>query len=154
MSTIDAKLERRRENARKRYHADKDRHRAHQDKYRAKNPAAHNARSLKSKNSNLIRTMLSSANFRANTKGMEFSVSEADFPDGIPEVCPVLGIPIYKVGGRLSDNSPTIDRVDNSKGYISGNVVIISYRANALKKDASLAELEAVVAYVKRTLIP
>jgi hypothetical protein len=37
--------------------------------------------------------------------------------------------------------SPTLDRIDNSKGYIVGNVWVISMRANRLKSDATVDEL-------------
>ncbi len=51
--------------------------------------------------------------------------------------------------GKPKANSPTIDRVDNTKGYIPGNVAVISYRANCLKRDSSLDELIKLVDYVK-----
>lgn len=75
------------------------------------------------------------------------NLTEEDFI--VPDRCPVLGIPIV-IGGNRWYDSPSVDRVDNTKGYVKGNVQIISGRANTLKKDATLAELEALVAYVKR----
>ena len=44
--------------------------------------------------------------------------------------------------GVQSFNSPSIDRIDSNKGYIKGNVRIISLRANMMKNDANLQELE------------
>jgi hypothetical protein len=43
--------------------------------------------------------------------------------------------------GTCSANSPSIDRIDDKKGYVRGNVVIVSHRANAIKRDATEQEL-------------
>lgn len=75
----------------------------------------------------------------------------------IPEFCPVLGIKLDtpKMGKKRPDGKPSIDRVDNSKGYVKGNVIVVSWRANRLKCDASIGELEAIVAYMKQhTTVP
>lgn len=58
----------------------------------------------------------------------------------IPKFCPVLGIEMI-VGHTIKDYSPSIDRINPKGGYTMNNIVIISYRANRLKKDATLEEL-------------
>jgi len=50
---------------------------------------------------------------------------------------------------RIQDAAPSIDRVDNSKGYVPGNVRIISWRANRLKNDATVEEMELIIKYMK-----
>lgn len=60
----------------------------------------------------------------------------------------MLGIPIVIGGGPRQAGLPTLDRIDNSKGYVKGNVRVVSYRANTLKGDASLAEMQAVLKYM------
>lgn len=60
----------------------------------------------------------------------------------VPLVCPVLGIPIEQDLTARTDNSPSIDRIDSSKGYIPGNVIVVSWRANRLKQDASVLEIK------------
>jgi len=47
------------------------------------------------------------------------------------------------------DHSPSLDRIDNSKGYTKDNVMVISFRANNIKKDANLQELKALVRYLE-----
>ena len=79
--------------------------------------------------------------------GYEFNLSVDDIQ--IPEICPVLGIPVFVVDGVMGDNSPSLDRLDPSKGYVKGNVNVISWRANNLKKDASTDELKLIIAYME-----
>jgi len=42
-----------------------------------------------------------------------------------------------KLNGKISDNTPSLDRIDSSKGYIKGNVKVISYLANRVKTNAT-----------------
>ena len=73
-----------------------------------------------------------------------------------PDHCPCCGTKLdYSFSGngkRAIINGPSLDRVDTTKGYILGNVEIICWRCNALKRDAILPELEAIVAYMKARL--
>lgn len=97
---------------------------------------------------NYFDKMLRAARIRAKAKGIPFTISKKDL--SCPSHCPVLGIKLEIGGGRDQvDNSPSIDRFDNSKGYTPDNIRIISYRANRLKSDAELQELKAVVAYME-----
>lgn len=75
-----------------------------------------------------------SARARANTKGREFNIEVSDVV--IPKVCPVLGIPM---------KSPSIDRIDSAKGYVKGNIRVISNRANTLKNNATVEELRLIL---------
>jgi regulatory protein YycI of two-component signal transduction system YycFG len=63
--------------------------------------------------------------------------------------CPVFGI-TFEWGGNQS-NSPSIDRIDNDKGYTKNNCQVISARANSIKSNATIEELESVVNYLKAT---
>lgn len=97
---------------------------------------------------NPINMMIMAAKRRAKSKNMEFNLSPQDFT--LPEKCPVLGIPLHVSDtGNACDNSPTLDRIDNSKGYIKDNVVIVSFRANTIKNVASVEELEKVCNFYK-----
>jgi len=71
----------------------------------------------------------------------------------IPSTCPILGIPIeWKQGnGKASiANSPSLDRLDSTKGYTPDNVRVISYRANVIKNDGTAAEHRAIAAWMER----
>lgn len=84
---------------------------------------------------------------RARKKGIEFTLTEADIV--IPDICPVLGIPLVKGIGQPHMASPSMDRIDNSKGYTKDNTEVISMRANLLKADATIDEIERILAYMK-----
>ena len=92
---------------------------------------------------------------RAKKAGLAFNITVDDLH--IPEVCPVLGIPLaFSIGeGRKAQaafSSPSVDRVDNSQGYVKGNVRVISNRANLLKGSASLDEIARIHAYMRGDL--
>ena len=82
--------------------------------------------------------MLSRAKARAKRYGREFDLIPEDIT--VPSICPLLNIPI-SWDSHVLDNRPSLDRLDNSKGYIKGNAVVISHRANRLKNVADWKEL-------------
>ena len=70
----------------------------------------------------------------------------------IPDICPMLGIKLFTGNGVLGDNSPTLDRIDSTLGYTKDNIQVISYRANRIKNDATVEELEKIVEYMKKVV--
>lgn len=86
---------------------------------------------------------------RAKKKGLEFSITLEDIV--IPEYCPALGIKIESHSAR-SFNSPSIDRVDNTKGYVKGNVVVISHRANTWKSSMTVDDMRKLVKFMESYL--
>lgn len=56
---------------------------------------------------------------RCKRTGLPFNLTLEDLR--IPEICPVLGIEMF-YSGQKTDNTPEIDRIVPSKGYVSGNV--------------------------------
>lgn len=76
---------------------------------------------------------------RAKRKGMDFTIEVCDVGD-VPTDCPLLGIPIDSYHEEQKYH-PSIDRIDSTKGYVKGNVMIISHRANMLKNNATSEEL-------------
>lgn len=86
---------------------------------------------------------------RARASGIEWKLDVDDLLP-VPTRCPLLGIEL-RVGRRgFHPSSPAIDRIDNRQGYVRGNVWIISNRANLIKRDASLQELEMIAAGLRR----
>lgn len=105
---------------------------------------------VKRHKSNPERHMLQQAKRRAIRNNLEFSITLEDVI--IPSMCPVLGINLFVAGGIWTDNSPTLDRIDNNKGYIKGNVIVVSWRANRLKGDATIPELIRIAEFYRRFL--
>ena len=62
----------------------------------------------------------------------------------MPERCPVFDIQLVWNSVKRSHNSPSLDRIEATKGYVPGNVWVISWRANDIKNDATPAELRRV----------
>ncbi len=83
--------------------------------------------------------MFNNSKQRAKSVGLEHTICIDDIV--IPEKCPVLGIKLETGDRKSHDNAPSIDRIDNTKGYIKENIMIVSNRANILKKDATIDEL-------------
>lgn len=84
--------------------------------------------------------LLSGAKKRAKRSGLPCSLTVHDMPS-IPQRCPVLGIPIVSSPRRMSDSSPSLDRIKPALGYVRGNVRVVSWRANRLRCDGTAAEL-------------
>jgi len=85
----------------------------------------------------------------AKRRGIEFNMNFTDIE--LPTHCPLLGIPLrYRDVKGFNDNDrATVDRIDNTKGYIKGNTWVISRLANSMKNEATLEQLETFVENVK-----
>ena len=88
---------------------------------------------------NIEQTIWRRAKQRAKKCNLEFNIDPKDII--IPEYCPILEIPIECGTKDDYEYSPSLDRIDNSKGYVKGNVWIISKKANSMKNSATPEEL-------------
>lgn len=114
------------------------------------NRAAHYANRLQWRIANTSKIMYHDARKRAKRKGLRFNLLPEDC--AIPKRCPVLGIPLRYGTGFRHANSPSLDRIDNKKGYVRGNVIVISWRANSLKSNGTLPEFKKLVTWLKRVI--
>lgn len=89
--------------------------------------------------------LLRSVKQRAKRLGIRFTLRREDVV--IPALCPVLGIPLMR--GQSRWNWPSVDRDNPARGYVPGNVTVMSYRANMLKNNASVSELRAVLRWLE-----
>lgn len=92
--------------------------------------------------------LLWAAKKRAKSKGIAFDLRAEDIV--IPDRCPLLGVPLQRAANFRGSSSPSLDRIRSDHGYVRGNVWVISYRANAIKNDATLAELRMIVDGLER----
>ena len=99
---------------------------------------------------NYIKTIFWCRRSIAKSERVEFTIKFEDLV--VPLVCPVLGITLDlsgapRAGGVAADNSPSIDRINPERGYVAGNVAIISWLANRLKSNGSADQHEAIAKY-------
>ena len=83
--------------------------------------------------------LLNYARRNARRRGEECTLELKDIV--IPEYCPVLGIKLEPGSHSHQDCSPSVDRIDSTKGYTKDNVWIISARANRIKNNATIEEI-------------
>lgn len=88
------------------------------------------------------------AKSRCKESGREFTIKVKDIV--IPDVCPILGMQINVNSGKSGaySNSPSLDRIDNSRGYTPDNIQVISQKANAMKHCATNSELHKFAKWV------
>lgn len=107
-----------------------------------------------------LRYILYRTKGNAKKRGIDFSLKISDLP-AIPEFCPIfpwirLEYQVDTVGKSKgapgqSYGALSLDRIDNSKGYIPGNIQFISWRANWLKSNAETRELIALGECAKKS---
>lgn len=125
---------------------------AHGQRHRDANKSEiiENRRTYRSENAENY--LLYRSRHRAKVAGIPHDIDLSDIV--VPARCPVLGIPLmwnHGIGRRgFHPNSPSLDKIKPASGYVKGNVRVISARANLLKNDASVAELEAVLHDLKQ----
>jgi uncharacterized protein YaiL (DUF2058 family) len=107
---------------------------------------------------NRIQHILTGAKRRAKANGIEFDLGLYVKLKATPaEQCACCAATLeYKFKmhdgrGFVLNRSPSLDRFDNTKGYTVENVRVICLRCNILKRDATVEELEAIVAYMRRS---
>lgn len=100
----------------------------------------------------LCSNMLTNARKRAQSKGRAFDLTLEDLQRLVVSHCPVLGTELiwkYGHGLGLGAHSPSLDRIDNSRGYTKDNVAIISHKANGMKNSCTVEELKAILDYIQ-----
>jgi hypothetical protein len=85
-----------------------------------------------------------SAKKRALQKGLEFNIELRDIH--IPKKCPILKVPLI----CSTRYSPSIDRIYPDKGYVKGNIAVISVLANSMKANATPKELLIFARNIKK----
>lgn len=99
------------------------------------------------RSNNRMKDALAAIKCRCKKHNIPFDLEEEDLE--VPDYCPVFNwIKLSWGDGR--ESIPSVDRIIPDKGYIKGNVQVISMRANRIKSDASVEELIALSEYAKK----
>lgn len=116
------------------------------------NKDSKSARIARWREKNVRRVLFTHRRQQARLHGTPF---EIEFEDIVwPDLCPVFGFPLrYTLRGKMGGgfDSPSIDQIKPGAGYVKGNVAVISWRANRLKGDGSLEELESLCKWLRST---
>ena len=94
---------------------------------------------------------------RAKTQKVPFDLTVEDIRDLLKNagnICPVLGVKmtISELGSGDTNYSPSFDRIYPKKGYVKGNIVIVSNKANRIKTDATVDEIRKVADFYEKLL--
>jgi archaellum component FlaC len=123
---------------------------AYYQKYYIKNKDKFKERVYKWREDNHEKSILARARQRAKRKEFEFNLEVEDIV--IPLRCPILDIEIIRNKKEdLKDNSPSLDRIDNAKGYVKGNIMVVSNKANTMKSNASPEQLIKFAQWILKT---
>ncbi len=86
---------------------------------------------------------------RAKRYKIPFSITPADIV--VPTHCPILNVPLCLEYRPRDPYRPSVDRIDNTRGYEPGNVAVISMRANTIKRDLTIELAERLLTYMRGT---
>jgi len=103
---------------------------------------------------NAERVMLERARKRAKKNKCDIDIDKNYIKSiwPIDNKCPILGEK-FRLGKYIGDDySPTLDRIDNGKGYVRGNVAIVSRKANSVKNKATQEDMELILKNWKEQL--
>ena len=93
-----------------------------------------------SNNKTTVRSRLQKyAYSRVYDKGLEFNLNSEDII--LPINCPLLNVPLDYGVSESNDFSPSIDRIDPTKGYVKDNIQVLSFLANRMKNSATPDQL-------------
>ena len=76
---------------------------------------------------------------RAKEKNIPFNIDVSDII--IPKKCPVFGFDLV-IGTKDKQKSPSLDRIIPEKGYVKGNIIVVSLKANTMKSNATIEEIK------------
>ena len=99
-----------------------------------------------------LQMLLNASKQRSKKKSRENNLTLDDIKSIYPEdgLCPIFGTKLIFGDAGFREDSPSIDRIDSTKGYTKNNVQIISWKANRIKMNSSVEELELILAYMKQ----
>ena len=98
---------------------------------------------------NPVLVLFKNAKARAKLRDIPFEIAIKDIV--WTDACPCCGHP-FVLGSpvkRPVPLTPSLDRKVPEKGYVPGNIVVLCHRCNTLKRDASVAEIETLLTWMR-----
>jgi hypothetical protein len=111
-----------------------------QREWRLKNKKKINERVRALRLKDWARYKIISLKHKCKINGIPLTITPQDIQQ--PTFCPVLGVKLdYKSKKCNTNHTASLDRIVPSLGYVPGNVITVSYKANRIKSDATVEEL-------------
>ena len=102
-----------------------------------------------------LEDLVESARQRARKFNLPFTLKVQDLREIITTHCPVFDFK-FEINKQNTKNnwetSPSLDRVVPSKGYVKGNIIIVSLLANSIKSSATPTQILKVGNFYKELL--
>jgi len=102
----------------------------------------------------LRKVILRHAKERSKRKKLEFNLTLAYLISLKNNICPILGCEILYKSGVDNKRSASLDRIDPNKGYVTGNVKIVSFEGNTLKNKNDIRSLLKTIKYMMNSTLP
>jgi hypothetical protein len=119
-------------------------------KKKLEDPLFSKRRNRRYRDNNTERLALDSIKARAKLKGIIFDLKWEDIKDY--DTCPVFNEKLKRARGSGGKKfSPSVDRIDPTKGYTKDNIQVISKLANSMKSNATPEELLKFADWVYKT---
>lgn len=125
--------------------ANREKYRVYYQRWLAENKEQAYATQRKWRERNVERSLLRNARRRAEKLGVKFALAIEDIV--VPKRCPVFGLQL-KMGRGTCDHSPSLDRINPKKGYVRGNVAVISFLANRIKSNGTAIQHRRVAEWM------
>jgi len=109
-----------------------------------------NQRQRGSKKLGRIKKLLNNAKQRAKKENLDFNLDNDYLVSICVDVCPILHIDLEWdiLKGKVTDFSPSLDKVKPELGYVKGNVQWISALANRMKSNANSYQLKEFAKWI------
>jgi hypothetical protein len=122
-------------------------------KRRQSDPQKVRAYQRKHYQTNIFACLIIKAKGRARQQGMEFDgLSDIGRSHPLECACCSGRLDYGEKSGKFSRMAPSLDRIDNTKGYVTSNVAVVCRGCNGLKRDGTLRQFELILAYMRRAL--
>lgn len=98
-----------------------------------------------------VQRTLWKAKQRAKRKNVPFALTQDYVMSIMTDHCPIFGEEFVLFGSKVgADMTPNIDRIDPAKGYVEGNIAIISSKANRIKSAYKSKDLYKVAQWLEQ----